>query len=51
MIVRKWCAVADHERGYIAHFHLRVVPALVSIRGFEGALLLGAAPRRTKSRC
>ena len=40
MLIRRWHAVADDERGYLAHFRRKVLPTLRSINGFEGALLM-----------
>jgi heme-degrading monooxygenase HmoA len=40
MIIRRWHAVADDQRGYLAHFRRKVLPALRSVNGFEGALVL-----------
>jgi heme-degrading monooxygenase HmoA len=40
MIIRRWRATADYATGYIAHFRRRVLPELLSINGFRGALVL-----------
>lgn len=40
MIVRSWKATARDATAYVAHFRRRVLPRLVQLRGFHGALVL-----------